>query len=94
MPDKQNHCLDIQLSKGHPIKFLEFCTNFIALLKIHLRSNNIEKIEVSNNQKARSVSQNVNNSNFSVFHQIHYQSINLPVNNSNPFLNAGKINFN
>lgn len=37
MPNKKDHCVDIQLSKGHPVKFLEFTSTFIGNLKFFLR---------------------------------------------------------
>ena len=37
MSNKRDNCVDIQLSKGHPIKFLEFCSEFIGSLKLYLQ---------------------------------------------------------
>lgn len=37
MPNKRDNCLDIQWSKGHPIKFMEFCSEFVGTLKLFLQ---------------------------------------------------------
>ena len=68
MPNKKDHCVDIQLAKGHPIKFLEFCSDFIGSLKLYLQEQkklalifNNGSVSSGNNlnsTKSKSASQN------------------------------------
>ena len=37
MPDPLDHLIDIQITKGHCIVFLDYCQSFIHLLTINMR---------------------------------------------------------
>ena len=69
MPNKRDHCLDIQLSKGHPIKFLEFTSDFVGNLKLFLQEQKklqlmINTCSTMSTAKSKSGSQVSSNGNY------------------------------
>ncbi len=95
MPDKKHNCLNIQLSRGHPIKFLEFASLFIKSLKAYVGKNldftNQNAILNAKSQfrENRTFSYN---SNPNTFIQMPTQSLNLLNNNSNfYYMNGSRL---
>jgi hypothetical protein len=100
MPNKRDHCVDIQLSKGHPIKFLEFTSDFVGNLKLYLQeqkklslmfNNNGGSMNVSSGSttnKSKSGSQVSSNGNYIVSSFYDFQ----PKTNANPInVNFSKL---
>lgn len=91
MPNKKDHCVDIQLSKGHPVKFLEFSSNFIGNLKFFLREQkklttilNVSTAHSSGNlySKSKSGGSTSNYANYtqSTFYDVHKNNNNVNIN--------------
>ena len=92
MPDKKSNSLNIQLSQGHPIKFMEFVSIFIKSLQSYFKNNP----EFAGQSNAKShIRENrafSHNSNPNTFIQMPTQSLHLPNNNNNiHYMNGSRI---